>query len=430
MNLRYDSLHARLVWPFVLLGYAVSVILSLASFAISSALEERAIERALVVELESFRYRKEHNPDALPPSAALLRGLLLPSQELPGVSAIVPEEWEVERVIVNDRRFSMTVAEVGGEPYALIFDRTDTDTRLGRLALFLLAATVLLTLLSYRVGSRLVLNLVSPIGQLLDDLDEKSSRRDPLLSNLGFVAADYPNNEIGEVVRRVDAFARRLQGFILREKHFSADVSHELRTPIAVIRGAAEVLEAHPELPAVCRQRLVSIHRSAVRMSELLEAMLLLSKEVDDGDDPACALSEVVEDVVADCQPSLARRPVEMRIEMRAHPILAVERSLAYVVLSNIVRNACAYTERGTITVTLDLDGIVVEDTGVGIPEERFPSLFDRHAKGDSSEGHGLGLSIVARVSQRLGWEVALSSASGKGTCVRLRFGTAAMPIQ
>ena len=57
MNLRYDSLRTRLIWPFVLLGYAVSAILSLASFTIFSALEEQAIERALAVELESFYYR-------------------------------------------------------------------------------------------------------------------------------------------------------------------------------------------------------------------------------------------------------------------------------------------------------------------------------------------------------------------------------------
>lgn len=422
MNLRYDSLRTRLIWPFVLLGYAVSALLSLASFTIFSALEERAIERALIGELESFRYRKEHNPEALPPTASLLRGLLLPSSELPGVSATVRDEHVIERVTVNDLRFSMLVAEIGMSPYALIYDRTDTDERLGRLALFLLVATILLTLLSYVVGSRLALRLVSPIGQLLDDLDEKSWRRDPHQGDIGFVASAYPNNEIGELVRRIDTFARRLQGFIQRENHFAADVSHELRTPVAVIRGSAEVLQSHPEMPSACMPRLISILRSAERMGELLEAMLLLSKEGDERDDPACALGDVIADVVADCRPSLARRPVELRVELKAHPILPVERSLAYVALSNIIRNACAHTEQGSITVTLDDDAVIVTDTGVGIPEDRFPTLFERHAKGEDSTGHGLGLSIVARVAERLNWSVTVRSASGMGTSVRLRF--------
>ncbi|HNN45374.1 MAG TPA: HAMP domain-containing sensor histidine kinase [Azospira sp.] len=422
MNLRYDSLRTRLIWPFVLLGYAVSAILSLASFTIFSALEEQAIERALAVELESFYYRSERNPDAIPPTASLLRGVRLPSTELPGIAAHVREDRVIEKVIIGDQRFSVLVAEVAGTPYALVYDRTDTDARLGRLALFLLIATIMMTLLSYLVGSRLALRLVSPIGQLLDELNEKAGKRDPRQADLGFVAADYPNNEIGELVRRIDAFARRLQGFILRENHFAADVSHELRTPVAVIRGAAEVLKSHPQMPVVCLPRLETIQRSAVRMGGLLEAMLLLSRESEEGDDPACALSDVVEDIVVDCRPSLARRPVELSLEIRAHPILPVERSLAYVVISNIVRNACAYTEKGRITITVENDGVVVEDTGIGIPEDRFPTLFERHEKGVESEGYGLGLSIVARVAQRLKWHVELSSVSGRGTRVRLSF--------
>ncbi|HNN08092.1 MAG TPA: HAMP domain-containing sensor histidine kinase, partial [Azospira sp.] len=207
-----------------------------------------------------------------------------------------------------------------------------------------------------------------------------------------------------------------------RENHFAADVSHELRTPVAVIRGAAEVLKSHPQMPVVCLPRLETIQRSAVRMGGLLEAMLLLSRESEEGDDPACALSDVVEDIVVDCRPSLARRPVELSLEIRAHPILPVERSLAYVVISNIVRNACAYTEKGRITITVENDGVVVEDTGIGIPEDRFPTLFERHEKGVESEGYGLGLSIVARVAQRLKWHVELSSVSGRGTRVRLSF--------
>ncbi|HNI52153.1 MAG TPA: hypothetical protein PLF43_12115, partial [Accumulibacter sp.] len=210
MNLRYDSLRTRLIWPFVLLGYAVSAILSLASFTIFSALEEQAIERALAVELESFYYRSERNPDAIPPTASLLRGVRLPSTELPGIAAHVREDRVIEKVIIGDQRFSVLVAEVAGTPYALVYDRTDTDARLGRLALFLLIATIMMTLLSYLVGSRLALRLVSPIGQLLDELNEKAGKRDPRQADLGFVAADYPNNEIGELVRRIDAFARRL----------------------------------------------------------------------------------------------------------------------------------------------------------------------------------------------------------------------------
>ncbi|MBI2306896.1 MAG: HAMP domain-containing histidine kinase [Rhodocyclales bacterium] len=422
MSLRYDSLRARLVWPFVLLGYVVSALLSLAAFTIVSSLEERAIERALFLELESFRYRSEHVPAALPPSASLLRGIQLPSPELPGVSPTARNKEVVDRVIIEDRRYSLLVADVEGRPYALIYDRTSVDAGLGRLALFLLVATASLTLLSYFVGDRLSRRLVQPIGQLLDDLTVKSGSADPRSGQLEFSVEDYPNNEIGELVRRIDAFAKRLQNFVIRENHFAADVSHELRTPVAVIRGAAEVLEAYPDLPLPCRQRLAAIQRSASRMGELLEAMLLLAREAEDGDDPACAVAEVIDDVVADCTPLLAGRQVRIQVDIRDNPILPVERSLAYVAISNLVRNACSYTTEGVIAISLESAFLEVSDTGSGIAEDRFPTLFERHTKGQESNGHGLGLSIVARVAQRLGWGIGLDSQSGKGTRVTVRF--------
>lgn len=422
MNLRYESLRARLVWPFVLLGYIVSALLSLATFTIVSNLEERAIERALFLELESFRNRTEHSPGALPPTASLLRGILLPSVDLPGISPTTQNKESVDRVTIQDQRYSLIIADVGGRVFALVYDRSSVDAGLGRLALFLLVATATLTLLSYIVGDRLSLRLVQPISQLLSDLTAKSGSADPRRRPVAFSADDYPNNEIGELVRRIDAFAKRLQDFILRENYFASDVSHELRTPVAVIRGAAEVMSAHPDLPPVCRQRLAVMQRSATRMGELLEAMLILGKEADDGGDPACSIAEVIEDVVADCSPSLSGRPVRIVVEILDNPILPVERSLAYVAISNLVRNACRFTEEGAITISLDSSRVEVRDTGLGIAEDRFPTLFERHSKGGKSEGHGLGLSIVARVAQRLRWLVELDSRSGEGTRVTVRF--------
>lgn len=425
MSLRYDSLRARLVWPFVLLGYVVSALLSLAAFTIVSNLEEQAIERALVLELESFRNRSQRHENALPPSASLLRGIRLPSAELPGVSPSKQPEEKIEHMTIDDRRYSVLVAEVGSSNYALLYDRTSVDARLGRLALFLLVATAVLTFLSYVVGNRLALRLVQPISQLLDDLTSKSGSADPRSGPVEFYAGDYPNNEIGELVRRIDVFAKRLQNFILRENFFAADVSHELRTPVAVIQGAAEVLSASPDMPPACLNRLATIERSAMRMGETLEAMLILAKEPDDNDDPACSIAEVVEEVIDDCRPSLAGRPVRIEFEMCDNPILPIERPLAYVAISNLVRNACAYTDRGSIMIRLTGGQLEIVDTGVGIAEDRFPTLFDRHAKGEDSSGHGLGLSIVSRVAHRLGWTVKLESRAGEGTRVTLRFPSA-----
>ena len=65
-----------------------------------------------------------------------------------------------------------------------------------------------------------------------------------------------------------------------------------------------------------------------------------------------------------------------------------------------------------------------IVDSGIGIPEDRFPALFKRLDKGEESTGYGLGLSIVARVVQRLGWKLEIQSSQGTGTRVCITFMT------
>ena len=419
----YDSLAKSLVLPFVLLGFVVSALLSLVTFGLIADYEERAIHHILQVELESYRNRRQHNPIAPPPSTAALSGYFLPAPAFPALKATSGDDAGFDRLQDDGRELTVLVTQVNAEPYALIYDRTEVNTRLGQLALFLLAGTGGLTLLSFLVGKHLAGQVVRPIGRLLAELSEKA--RKPGLQDaplLGFSTAEYPNNEIGRLVQALDQFALRLQGFLERESFFAADVSHELRTPVAVIRGAAEVLVENPDLPESMRPRLLTIHRQSVRMGQLLEAMLLLAREENVGDDPACTLSEVIDDAVADCTPSLAGRPVRIEVTVHARVNLPVERALAYVVISNLLRNACAYTREGVITVQLSARCLDIADSGIGIPEDRFPSLFTRHGKGDESTGHGLGLSIVARIAQRLAWQIDIDSRAGEGTRVRLVF--------
>ncbi|MFZ2971280.1 MAG: HAMP domain-containing sensor histidine kinase [Ferribacterium limneticum] len=422
-NQPYDSLRRKLVLPFVLLGFSVSALLSLVTFGLVAELEEHAIVRILEVEMENFRNRKAQNPLALPPSTSVLSGYFLPVEAFPLVTPVKPGNDRIERFLKDSQEYSVLITHIDERPYALFFDRSYVATNLGRLALFLLVGTTLMSLLSWLLGDHLAAKVVRPIGKLLNEISEKTASANPLANApLSFAVADYPADEIGRLVQALDRFSLRLHGFLQRESYFAGDVSHELRTPVAVIRGAAEVLIESPDLPEPLRQRLGTIHRQTVRMGQMLEAMLLLATEGGEAGDPACAMAEVVADAIADASPALAGRQVEITFDAAERPILPVERSLAYVLVSNLLRNACAYTREGTIAVYLDTHRLEIADSGIGIAEERFPSLFQRHAKGEDSTGHGLGLSIVARISQQLGWKIDIQSHPGEGTKVCIDF--------
>ena len=418
----YDSLRQKLVQPFLLLGFIVSAVLSLVTFALLAQIEERAIARMLHAELESFQKRHALDPQAMPAESRLLRGKFLPDRLLPSFPDLTPGAELLLIKSLDDNDYSVLYAHVGGRPFALIYDRSYIKSNLANLALMLLIATGVMTLLSFLVGYRLSRRVAQPIARLLNDVSAKAELRTPPADPVAFDDADYPDDEIGSLVKALDRFSERLCEFARRESYFAADVSHELRTPVAVIAGAAEVLGEMPGLNDPMRRRVETIFRNASRMSQILEAMLLLGKEESLDADPSCSLNSVILDAVADCTPSLEGRPVRIEAGQLMPVTLPVERTLVYVLVSNVLRNACAHTREGSITITLTHERLSISDTGIGMAEERLAEMFSRYAKGEHSPGHGIGLSIVARVCERLRWAIAVHSTAGQGTTFSFTF--------
>jgi signal transduction histidine kinase len=94
------------------------------------------------------------------------------------------------------------------------------------------------------------------------------------------------------------------------------------------------------------------------------------------------------------------------------------------VLIGNLIRNACQYTERGRVTISIASDRVVVRDTGVGMNEQELARAFVSFFRGDQGRGsgHGIGLTIVKRLADRFGWEVGMSSEQNVGTTVSVIF--------
>ncbi len=418
----YDSLREKLVQPFLLLGFVVSATLSLTTFALLAHIEERAIARTLNVELESFRNRHALNPEAMPANSGLLHGTYLPAKGI-RIPADFPSGTDILEIRnIDDVDYSVLFADVAGQPFAQLYDRSYIKSNLASFALLLLVATGVMTLLSFFVGYRLSRRVIHPILKLIDEVSAKAELRGLPGERIAFDDKAYPPDEIGTLVKALDRFSVRLYDFALRESYFAADVSHELRTPVAVISGTAEVLSEFPELADPIRKRLATVYRNAGRMTQILEAMLLLAKEENPDADPSCSVEDVIHEAIADCSPSLDGRPVVITAENLAHVHLPIERSLVYVLLINILRNACANTRQGWIAISLTNHSLQITDTGIGIPDERLAEMFSRYAKGNESSGYGLGLSIVARICERLKWTIAVHSIPGEGSTFTFSF--------
>jgi two-component system phosphate regulon sensor histidine kinase PhoR len=220
-------------------------------------------------------------------------------------------------------------------------------------------------------------------------------------------------------------------------RDFVANVSHELKTPLAAIRGFAETLrDGALDEPAVARRFTERIVSQCRRLQELLEDLLTLSRL--EGIAPALerepvALGAVVHRAVELIAAVAREKRVEIEVETAAEPlppVLGDPDGLERLVL-NLLDNAIKYNRpEGRITVRLSrTDGealLEVTDTGIGIPPESIPRLFERFYRVDKGRareegGTGLGLAIVKHVAQTHGGQVEVESHAGQGSTFRVR---------
>ena len=219
---------------------------------------------------------------------------------------------------------------------------------------------------------------------------------------------------------------------------FIASMTHELRTPIHGVQGLADVIAAGVYGPVTDKQKdaCASIKRSAQSLLGLVDDVLNLARaeagriEARPG---AIDVAALVERVTASVSWMVGTKRIEL--EAVVAPDLPIVRSddrwLAHV-LVNLVSNAVKFTpEGGTVTVRAyerrDADCVVLEvqDTGIGIPDDERERIFEPFRQGDSSDekgygGVGLGLALVAKLTDLLGANVELDSEVGRGATFRV----------
>jgi len=238
---------------------------------------------------------------------------------------------------------------------------------------------------------------------------------------------------------------RRLE--VIR-RDFVANVSHELRTPLTAIKGYAEtLLGSAGDDRETARRFLAIIDRHSERLGRLINDLLTLS-DLELGRTAmrlnAVAVASAVDDVLQIFAKPVARAGVrvEAQVAPGLPPVHADGDRLRQVII-NLVDNAIKYTPVGGHVLVRALPAagtehagmveIAIEDSGIGIPAQDLPRLTERFFRVDKARsrelgGTGLGLAIVKHIVQAHGGSLAISSALGQGTTVRVFFPAALAP--
>ena len=304
----------------------------------------------------------------------------------------------------------------------------------------LLVSIVALVVLGAWAASRMLSKrLVKPIL----DIDTTAAKAEAPYRELEPLV-DRLNDQQAELIAQMD----KLRDADAYRLEFTANVTHELKTPIASIQGAAELIRDGIARPEDIPEFAGRIYSSARRLSSLVSDILTLSKMDESeragdsqllGPKTECDLYQIAGDVTDRLQDKAKRAGVRLTLEGQKCMVVG-NAGLLDEMVSNLCDNAIRYNRvNGKVYVWVyQIAGrptVSVSDTGIGIPEEAQPKVFERFYRVDKSRsrsngGTGLGLAIVKHAAAFHNAKIDLKSKLGEGTTITVTFPSADEAMQ
>jgi len=293
------------------------------------------------------------------------------------------------------------------------------ETRTWTAVLIALGAAVGLALLGTAIIARRMTRSLDLLSSATEEV-AASAFREPIVVD--------SRDEIGALARSFNSMASQLRQMEETKREFFATVSHEFRSPLTSIRGAVDLLheggpgpltekqERLTDIIAKSSERLLRLANQILEMSRLRAGLVELERKPLD-------LARLVDRAVEELHPQAEESGVALERERYgAHFAYLGDEERLYQLVVNLGANAIRFTPRGGRVVVRVIDAspefeLQVEDTGVGIPADSLPDIFDPYRQAHRDRGGtGLGLAIVRGIASAHGGRVTAESREGKGS--------------
>lgn len=339
-----------------------------------------------------------------------------------------------QRIVESDTlsyRVLMHTFDTNNEHYLLEIGKTTAtisqyNKPLQRIASYVLIGLIIFTLIADLVFTRF---LLKPLGEIIRT--KLINRKFPFRDNIPAVKTStsdfrYLDSSLILLMDQIhDAFEK--------EREFTANASHELMTPISILQNKIENLMDDSDVDEVLQQRLVEMQRTLNRLKKIVRSLLLISRI--DNEQFARSESwnakELFTSVIEEISHRMEERQIIMKLDLDSGTEWRnVNRDLIFQLMYNLINNSIKYNkDQGSIRVSeVKAAGqpyrLIIEDTGIGIPENDLPAIFNRFRKANPGEGggYGLGLSIVKSIAEYHQISISVDSELGKGTRFTLTF--------
>jgi len=236
-------------------------------------------------------------------------------------------------------------------------------------------------------------------------------------------------DELGRLAATLNQMLERLQKALKRQQQLTSDASHELRAPLAVIQAESSLALQKEREVGEYKQSLETVTQEAGHMSQIIDRLLILAR-ADAGQEQLnfedVDLDSLIHDLGNDTVTLCQQKGLELKIGDLFGFTLKGDKAMLRQLFLNLLDNAIKYTpDGGTISVTMRVErqwaAVAIEDSGVGIPAEDLPHIFERFYRVDKARSRadgssGLGLSICQHIAEVHGGRIEVESHLGKGS--------------
>jgi len=412
------SLGRRILAGLIAYIIALSAAITTFGYVINERAEFLVWNSLLKTELDHFLNRRETDPAfGWSPSEPL--ELFSSKERLPdALKSLKPGVHD--DVMVEGRERVVLVRDLPDERLVLALDIDSLEKREEALGSVIVLSTLGL------IG---ILSLLAFLGvnRLTEPLRKVALRINALRPQRATDRIAMPQGASAEVVVIVEAtndFLGRNEQFVDRERAFVDTASHELRTPVAVISGAAQNALSDPALSVATRHQLERIRETANDIEALTAVLLVLAKDPSRLGDlrDRVSLDQVLRSVVDDHRHLCADKSLVVRFGRIATCEVVAPLHIVRSAIGNLLRNAIENSDRGEIVVSLSEAGVFeIIDPGHGMSPEEISAIYQRLAKA-GARGGGIGLALIGRLCEHLGWHLTIDSGPGAGSRVTLSF--------
>ncbi|GAA0418747.1 HAMP domain-containing sensor histidine kinase [Cocleimonas flava] len=404
---------------FIIFAVLVSII------TITWILEKSLVKQAMELEADAFisHYQKDKS-FPLPRTRNLIGYLTTPEStaETPAeISGLAAGLYPKVIISGRDKPVPVYIRDFDNNRLYLIFEGANIDRLVGVFGLIPMSILLILIYSSSWIAYKLTWRAASPVLNIARNLrNSGTSGTDSFALK---VSTKNLSGETKELAEALDEYAKRIDVFVERERQFTADVSHELRTPMTIIDGAAQFLETESGISSKGIARVKMIRRACSDVNDLTSAFFLMAREQKpELDGSKTNVTEIIENEVIKLSSLIDSSKIDLSINIQNELSVNTHRKALEIIIGNILGNAIKYTERGAIEVTVAGNQVMVSDTGIGIPDELLPKLFERHVRGRGlhQAGEGIGLAIVKRLCDQFDWDISIQNNVDQGILATL----------